>query len=63
MKENITNRPDLEDARQEELSENHAHAATVVETKPDEDIDSSPLPKGMRERIETVEVSTFKPKG
>jgi len=63
MKENITNRPDLEDARQEELSEKHAHPAAPVETKRDEAIDTSPLPKGLRETVETVEVSTFTPKG
>ena len=29
---------------------------------PGAQIDENPLPKGMREKVETVEVSTFKPK-
>jgi hypothetical protein len=65
MKENITNHPDLEEALQEKLSEK-----TSSTVQPDElnvgvegsDIDTSPLPKGMREKVETVEVTTLKPK-
>jgi hypothetical protein len=63
MKENITNRPDAEEALQAELTEEHAHPAKPEELKPNASVDTSPLPKGMRERVETVEISTFTPKG
>lgn len=63
MKENITNRPDAEEARQEKLSEEYAHPSQTEELQPEAEIDTTPLPKGMREKVETVEVSTFTPKG
>jgi hypothetical protein len=63
MNENITNRPDAEDAREEKLSEEHVAPSQVKEGKGEEEIDMTPLPKGMREKVETVEVSTFTPKG
>jgi hypothetical protein len=63
MKENITNRPDAEDAREEELSEKQAAPLQANESKAEAKIDTTSLPKGMREKVETVEVSTFTPKG
>jgi len=64
MKKNITNRPDLEEARQANFIEEHAHQPEPEAPTPDAGVDESPFPlsKGMREKIETVEVSTFKPK-
>ena len=62
MKENITNRPNLEEARQEKLLKQHIHELKSEALNPEEQIDETPLPKGMREKVETVEVSTFKPK-
>jgi hypothetical protein len=63
MKENITNRPTAEDALQAELMEEHINTASPDASKPGAKIDTSPLPKGMREKVETVEVSTLTPKG
>jgi hypothetical protein len=63
MKENITNRPDAEDALDAELIEEHINTAPPDELKPDTKVDTSPLPTGMREKVETVEVSTLTPKG
>ncbi len=63
MKENITNRPDAEEALDAELIEEHVNTAPPNELKSDATIDTSPLPKGMREKVETVEVSTLTPKG
>lgn len=63
MKENITNRPDAEDAREAKLSEEHAKQSQTEESKPEAEIDTTPLHKGMREKVETVEVSTLTPKG
>jgi hypothetical protein len=63
MKENITNRPAAEDALQAELIEEHVNTAPPDEFKPDSKVDTSALPKGMREKVETVEVSTLTPKG
>jgi hypothetical protein len=63
MKENITNRPDAEEALDTELIEKHVNTAPPNELKSDAKIDTSPLPKGMREKVETVEVSTLTPKG
>ena len=63
MNENITNRPDAEDAREEKLSEKSAEASQPAELSPEAEIDPTPLPTGMREKVETVEVSTFTPKG
>jgi len=63
MKENITNRPAAEDALQAELIEEHINTAPPDELKPGAKIDTSHLPKGMREKVETVEVSTLTPKG
>jgi hypothetical protein len=63
MKENITNRPDAEEALDAELIEEHVNTAPPDELKADAKIDTSPLPKGMREKVETVEVSTLTPKG
>jgi hypothetical protein len=62
MKENITNRPDLEEALQTNLIEEHLHQARSEELTRDARIDETPLPKGIRDKFETVEVSTFKPK-
>ena len=62
MKENITNRPDAEEALDAELIEKHVNTAPPDELK-DAKIDTSPLPKGLREKVETVEVSTLTPKG
>ena len=62
MNENITNRPDAEDAREEKFEEKQAEPVKAEVSKPGE-IDTRPLPTGMREKVETVEVSTFKPKG
>lgn len=62
MKENITNRPDAEEALDAELIEERVNTAPPDELK-DAKIDTSPLPKGMREKVETVEVSTLTPKG
>ena len=42
--------------------EQHEHQPNPGQLKPAELVDESPLPKGMRERVETVEVSTLKPK-
>ena len=63
MKENITNRPDAEDALNAELIEEHINTAPPEELKPDAKIDTSSLPTGLREKVETVEVSTLTPKG
>ena len=63
MKENITNRPAAEDALQSELIEEHVNTAPPDEFKPDAKVDESALPKGMREKVETVEISTLTPKG
>jgi len=63
MKENISNRPGEEETLQEALIEVHADPSQSEELKPDAKVDTSPLPKGMRERVETVEISTFTPKG
>jgi hypothetical protein len=63
MKENITNRPDAEETLQAELTEEHAPPSQSEGLKPDANVDTRPLPKGMRERVETVEISTFTPKG
>jgi hypothetical protein len=62
MKENITNRPDLEEAPQTNLVEEHLHQARSEELTRGARIDETPLPKGIRDKVETVEVSTFKPK-
>ena len=62
MKENITTRPDLEEARQARLIAQYVHKSQSEASKPGSSIDETPLPKGMREKVETVEVSTFKPK-
>ena len=62
MKENITNRPDAEDALDAELIEEQINTAPPDGLK-DAKVDTSPLPKGMREKVETVEVSTLTPKG
>jgi hypothetical protein len=62
MKENITNRPDAEDIREEKFEEKQAEPVRAKTSKPEE-IDTTPLPTGMRETVETVEVSTFRPKG
>ena len=62
MTENISNRPDLEEASQARLIEQHEHQPNPGQLKPAELVDASPLPKGMRERVETVEVSTLTPK-
>ena len=63
MTENISNRPDLEEASQARLIEQHEqHQLNPGQLKPAELVDESPLPKGMRERVETVEVSTLIPK-
>jgi hypothetical protein len=60
MKEDITNRPDAEEALDAELIEKHVNTAA-----PDADakVDASALPKGMREKVETIEISTLTPKG
>jgi len=63
MNENITNRPEAEEVLQTELIEEHVNTAPPEELKPDAKLDTSPLPKGMRERVETVEISTLTPKG
>jgi hypothetical protein len=63
MKENITNRPDAEEALDAELIEKHVNTAPPDELTSDAKIDTSALPKGMREKVETVEVSTLTPKG
>ena len=63
MKENISNRPGEEETLQEALIEEHAAPSQAEELKPDANVDTRPLPKGMRERVETVEISTFTPKG
>jgi hypothetical protein len=63
MKENITNRPAAEEALQTELIEEHINTAPPDALKPSAKIDTSSLPKGMREKVETVEVSTLTPKG
>jgi hypothetical protein len=63
MKENVTNRLDAEEALDAELIEERVNTAPPDELKTDGTIDTSPLPKGMRERVETVEVSTLTPKG
>jgi len=63
MKENITNRPEAEDALDAELIEEHVNTAPPDELKAGAKVDESPLPKGMREKVETVEISTLTPKG
>ncbi len=63
MKEDVTNRPDAEEALDAELIEEHVNTAPPDELKPSAKVDTSPLPKGMRERVETVEISTLTPKG
>ena len=63
MKENISNRPNEEETLREALIEERAAPVQAEELKPDASVDTSSLPKGMRERVETVEVSTFTPKG
>ncbi len=63
MKEDVTNRPDAEEALDAALIEEHVNTAPPDELKPDAKVDTSPLPKGMRERVETVEISTLTPKG
>jgi len=62
MKENITNNSKLEEALQTELSEHQVHHRKSEAPRFQAVIDEAPLPKGMREKVETVEVSTFKPK-
>jgi hypothetical protein len=62
MKENITNHPDAEEALDAELIEKHVNTAPPDKLNAAK-IDTSPLPKGMREKVETVEVSTLTPKG
>jgi len=62
MKENITNNSDVEEALQTKLSEHHVHQRKSEAPRSEAGIDEAPLPKGMREKVETVEVSTFKPK-
>jgi hypothetical protein len=65
MKENITNRPDLEEASQAKVSESHYQPSDDQEFSPGAEpgqIDTTALPHGMREKIETVEISTLKPK-
>jgi hypothetical protein len=62
MNENITNRPDAEEALDAELIEKHVNTAPPDELK-DATVDTSALPKGMREKVETVEISTLTPKG
>jgi len=62
MKEDITNRPDAEEALQAKLIEEHINTAPPDELK-DGKIDTTALPKGLREKVETVEVSTLTPKG
>jgi len=62
--ENITNHPDSETARQQNVIEKRAHPvqrpdSTLENQSPN--IDANPLPKGMAEKIETVEISTLKP--
>jgi hypothetical protein len=63
MKENITNRPDLEEALQTKLIEEHVDQPRPEKLKPLVKVDETPFRKGMREKVETVEVSTLKPKG
>ena len=63
MNENITDRPAAEDALQAELIEEHINTAPPDGLKADTTLDESPLPKGMREKVETVEISTLTPKG
>ena len=63
MRENITNRPELEEELQAKLTEQHVHPPKSQARKPDPEVSERRLPKGMREKVETVEVSTFKPKG
>ena len=63
MNENITNRPDAEEALDAELIEKHVNTAPPDEVKSDGKVDTSSLPKGMREKVETVEISTLTPKG
>jgi len=62
MAENITNRSDLEEASRARLIEQPEYQPKTKALEPDELVDESPLPKGMRERVETVEVSTLKPR-
>lgn len=63
MKEDITNRPDAEEALDAALIEKHVNTAPPDETKAGAKVDTSALPKGMREKVETVEISTLTPKG
>ncbi len=63
MKENITNRPDAEEALDAKLIEERVNTAPPDELKTDGKIDTSPVPRGVREKVETVEVSTLTPKG
>lgn len=62
--ENITNYPEFETARQQKVMEDRAHPVQPPDPTMENrlsDIDTSPLPKGMAEKIETIEVSTLKP--
>jgi len=45
------------------LIEEHVNTAPPDELKAGAKVDESPLPKGMREKVETVEISTLTPKG
>jgi hypothetical protein len=59
MRENITNRPDdeLEDVEKfNETQSNQVDDASATDTAP-ATIDTTPLKKGMAEKIETIEVS------
>jgi hypothetical protein len=60
MKENITDRPAIEETLQEELIK-HAVPSPSEEVTSDAVVDESPLPKGMREKVETIEISTLTP--
>ena len=60
MKEDVTDRPGTEETLQDELSE-HAVPSPSGEQKPGEDVDARSSPESMREKVETIEISTLTP--